>query len=205
MLREDDAEMVTEALNEYVDTQVIRQLFGDTAPLAYFKLVVPKKKSTDDSVKRIETGQKYGVPISQSFVRQELNLPEPDDEDDLIKAPAAPLQQPGNPFFNAANERTGGTADARFEIFRAQSLRRLSRAQAEALRPLTDRLSEILGMEDEVQQDAALLKLQNDLPTIYRSVLRDPELIKIWEEILGTALVGGAVDSAEKKPTPVAP
>lgn len=201
-LKEDDAAMITGALNEYVDTQVIRQLFGDVAPLAYFQLVIPKPKSTDESVKRIETGAKFGIPIAKSFVRQELNLPEPKDGDDLIEQPAGPVPAAPDPVqVQAANE---AAATQRQQIFATQARATLSAAQASALKPLTDRLEEILGIDDETTQDAALIKLQADMPSLLKQISADPELIAAWESILGTALVSGAAEAAQGKLIPAA-
>lgn len=199
-LKDDDAEMITDALNEYVDKEIIRQIYGDTAPLAYFRLRSPNKKTTADSVLRIETGQKYGVEISKAFVRQELSLPEPKPEDDLITAPpvaASPFGAQSLGFQRASNEATVARVAMQF---RAASLQDLTEAQTETLRPLVDRLQAILSLPDD-KIDSALAALKADLPRLNDEILADPALQAAFENILGTALVAGAATAAEQKKT----
>jgi hypothetical protein len=51
-LEEDDAELLTETLNEYVDKWVIRYLFGEDAqPLANVKVLVTPKECTEGDLK----------------------------------------------------------------------------------------------------------------------------------------------------------
>jgi phage gp29-like protein len=193
MLKEDDAGMISDALNEYVDRQVIRQRFGDNAaPLAYFQLVVPKRKSTDDTVKRIETAVKHGVPVSQSYLRQELSIPEPKEDEELLTAPA-PAAVPGfvppAAAARAVNERARGVSQA----FSLAALREAGAAQAATLKPLLDRIAAIQALPDE-KIDAAIEALKRDLPQIRGDILRDPKLAAAFEKILGAALVDGATE-----------
>jgi phage gp29-like protein len=194
LLREDDAQAITDALNEYVDRQVIRQLYGDgVAPLAYFQLVVPKKKTTDETARKIEVAAKHGVELSKAYVRQELNLPEPKPSEDLITAPApSPVGAPP-PFARASNEAPPAA-------LRTAALRQLTAAQAATLKPLVDRIEAILALPDD-RIDAALEALKRDLPRLQREVLRDAQLALAFEQILGTALVQGAATAAESKTT----
>lgn len=198
-----DASSLTDALQFYVDRQVIRMVYGEEAPvLAYFKLQPPSRIDTEREIRTDEFLIKSGIEVGKEFLREKYNRPKPEDDEELATQPAAaPSPFGAKPPFSAANEqvdlsrRSPAKADAKFEIFRAQALRSLSAAQAAALRPLTDRLSEILGIEDEASQDAALLKLQNDLPGLLKTMNADPALITAWENIFATALVSGATEA----------
>lgn len=197
-LEEDDAALVSDTLQQYVDRWVIKYRTGLDKPLAYFRLLPTRKLDTEREIKIDTFLIGSGVGVGKNDLRERYGRAEPDAKDEIATAPAA---APASPFFGGgtrgfANERP---PDARFEIFRAQSLRRLSRAQAEALRPLTDRLSEILGIEDEVSQDAALLKLQNDMPAILKSTALDRDLVAAWEDIFSAALVSGATEAAQQQ------
>lgn len=202
MLKEDDAGMISDALNEYVDRQVIRQRFGaGAAPLAYFQLVVPKRKSTDDTVKRIDTAVKYGVPVSQAYLRQELSMPEPKGDEETLVA-SAPTPSPFVPpaptaAVRAANEKSRLVSEA----FSQSALREVGAAQAATLKPLLDRIAAIQALPDD-KIDAAIEALKRDLPHIRGDILRDPKLAAAFEKILGSALVAGAATGAEQKSRP---
>lgn len=196
LLEEDDAEMVTEALAQ-LSKVVIEWTFGPgTTPLAFVQIVIPKKKTTDDTIKKLDFCATHGIPVGQSYVRQELGVPAPAKDEELITSPAPAASPFGQPF-NQLNAANVAQPNARFEVFRSQALRQVTEAQAAALRPLTDRLSEILGIEDEATQDAALLKLQNDMPGLLKSINADPQLATVWQNIFATALVSGATDAAQ--------
>ncbi len=200
-LEEDDALLATEVLQHYVDPWVIRYRFG-REPKAYFKLLPrPRLAGIDRDIKRIETGAKYGIAISQQFVRETLALPEPAEDDELIQEPSQPnpdAQARGIPFANDA-ARTQARS-VRAELFRAQALRDIALAKSEALRPLRDRLVEILGMDDDTQFDAALLKLQNDAPQILRDRAATPEEVEAWMNLFAAGLASGAIEAAEDTP-----
>jgi len=192
----DDAGMLTDALQSYVDPQVIRMLFGEGVdPLAYFQLVVPKKKSTDESAKKIDTAAKYKVPLSVAYVRQELNLPEPKKGEELITVAAEPA--PVNPFVRTANEKPASDL-AKAAAFKATAIERLTSAQRASLVPLVTRLERIAGLPD-AEFDAALKQLQAELPQLYRTILSDSAVADAWEEIFGAALVSGAATAAESQ------
>ena len=54
-------------------------------------------------------------------------------------------------------------------------------------------------MDNETQQDAAIAKLQADLPKLYARVLQDPSLAAVFEEILDAAFIDGAATAAQKQ------
>jgi len=198
-LEEDDANHVTETLNYYVDAEVIRLRTGSLEPKAYFRLIPKPRLAVDRDVKRIEAAQKFGVPISRKYVRQVLALPEPLEGEELLRelapAPAFPGGQPF-PGMNPALANELATS-ARQEIFRAQALRDIALAKSEALRPLRDRLVEILGMDDE-QMDVALLKLQNDAPQILRDRGATSAEIDAWTKVFATGVASGAIEAAQR-------
>lgn len=191
ILEEDDAAMISETLDS-ISRFVIKQLFGTDTPLAYLRIVVPQKATTDDTIKRVAFLRDSGVAVSQAYVRQELGVPAPQQGEAVITRPASPLQ-PQISLLNSAMK------DVRASQFRKAALKQLSQAQAEALKPLADRIEQVLGIEDPAAQDAAMTKLQADMPKIYRQIMADPALRDAFEKIFGTALLGGAVEGAEER------
>ncbi|MBI5770825.1 MAG: DUF935 family protein [Verrucomicrobia bacterium] len=203
-LLRDDAAMITDALQHFVDRRVIEYRFGPgIAPKAYFKLLPPAEVNVDRELKTDEFLLRSGVEIAKSDLRARYGRAEPKAGEDLATVPAAPGGT-GLPTREAALNENAFRLDelarlGREKVFRAESLAQLSAAQRSALAPLVDRLREIEGMEDGDQQDAALAKLQRDLPQLYRAVLRDPAVAQAFEEILGTALIDGAASAAAKQ------
>lgn len=190
LLEEDDAETITEAL-EQLSVIVIKQLFGDDTPLAYVQIGVRTKKTTDESIKKMEFLAKHGVPVGKQYARQELGVPAPAEGEEVLTAPAAgpsPLQ-----LVNAA---------VNDQVFPQRSLKEIIAAKREAFAPLAARLAEIIGMEDESEQDAALMKWQADLPRFLRDSGITEQEITAWINSMGTAYVSGAAEGREKiKPT----
>lgn len=193
-LQEDDAAMVTDTLQHYVDRQVIRLLFGDGAdPLAYFKLSPPARIDVDRERATDEFLIKNGVPVGKKQLMARYQRTEPADADELAVAPVAapaPGAFPLAALRAAANERPS-------DILRAAALKDLTEAQAKTLRPLVARLNAILALPDD-KIDAALEALKRDLPRINREILKDETLRFAFEKILGTALVEGATNAREK-------
>jgi phage gp29-like protein len=64
-LEEDDAEMLTETLNRYVDEWVIRHVFGpDEKPLARVKVLVTPRECTTEDLRVDEFLLRHGAPLS---------------------------------------------------------------------------------------------------------------------------------------------
>ena len=83
-LEEDDAELLTETLNEYVDKWVIRYLFGDDAqPLANIKVLVTPKECTTSDLEIDQFLYKTGAPLALH---------------DLMTRYGRALPKPGEPF-----------------------------------------------------------------------------------------------------------
>jgi phage gp29-like protein len=209
-LKKDDAEMITDALQYYVDRAVVAQLFGEgVAPLAYFKLKPPAKVDVERELKIDQTLVGWGVEVGKSDLRARYGRAEPDAGDEIAKAPAAPFQPFGNApaetrqragqgDLTAFNERKLRPAlNERDAAFRLAALEKLGRAQAEHFAPLRKRLEQILAIEDEAQQRTALERFKAGIPEYIKSLKPDSPLVKTYEAIFGSALVSGAAESAK--------
>jgi hypothetical protein len=95
-LEEDDAEMLTETLNRYVDEWVIRYVFGEDAqPLAGVRVLVTPREWTSSDLQIDEFLIRHGAPVS---VQETLNrygraLPKP-GETVFLTAPITPKTLP---------------------------------------------------------------------------------------------------------------
>ena len=194
LLEEDDAAMITDALDA-VSRIVIQQLFGADAPLAYLQIIVPRPKTTQDVIAKLEFLTRHSVPVAIDYARQELDVQAPDDDagdEDLLQAPAPP-PAPLSPSPSArAQLGNAGRADT----FRSVALRQLSATQAHALAPVLDRLAAIEQLPDD-KFAGALHAFRADLPRLYRDVLADKTLAAAFEQILGSALLDGAATAQQ--------
>ncbi len=91
MLAEDDATWISETLNEQIDRTVLRWHFGDSVePLAYFRLVPPKRQNVDADLKVDAWLLSAGAPMAIKATLERYSRPMPDAGEDLLKAPAPP-------------------------------------------------------------------------------------------------------------------
>ena len=104
LLEQDDAVLITETLHK-VDEQIVSQLFGTNVPLAEARVVVPDVKIVADTIAKLTYLVSAGVAVGQDYARNELGVPKPAEDEDLLKAvvPPSPFgggdpgQQDGQP------------------------------------------------------------------------------------------------------------
>lgn len=196
LLEQDDAELISETL-QHLSRIVIRFLF-DEDPLAYAQIVVPERRDNADVRENVRIATEHNVPVGVEWLRDQLGLAAPSQGEEVLRRSAPPAglaPGPGLMPIRTANIAAVG----RNGILRAESLARLSVAQAEALKPLRDRLREVSEIEDDAAREAALIKLQADLPGLYKAISKDPTVAKAFEEIIGTALIDGAATAAKTR------
>lgn len=74
LLEQDDAERITETLQQYIDAPVLSYLFPNRTPLAYFKLIPPTNDVERDLALFREL-HSLGVTFPKSFLANHFNLP----------------------------------------------------------------------------------------------------------------------------------
>jgi phage gp29-like protein len=77
LLEQDDAALVSEALNTQVDTFVIRELFGAERPRARFVLKPDQDAARLTHLELLERLVKLGAPVSVAGLHERLGLPTP--------------------------------------------------------------------------------------------------------------------------------
>ena len=199
LLEQDDCEIVSETLQQ-ISRTVIEYLFGEgVSPLAYLQIVVPKKKSTDDTIKKLAFLRDSGVPVGQEFARQELGVPPPGQAEAVLTPPAAPVPgAPGSPFASLANAAEAALAGP---LYAARAKKEILAAKAKAFAPLVARIEEAIGIEDPAAQDAALLKLKADLPTYAKQCGATEAEITAWMNSMAPKILEGATKAAAAQRT----
>lgn len=112
-LEEDDAEMITETLNRYVDAWVIRQVFGpEVKPLARIKVLVSPRECTTSDLQIDEFLLRHGAPLPLELTlnRYGRALPKP-GEKVLLRGTKASLPENSQNWGWA--EHTMGNQEAR--------------------------------------------------------------------------------------------
>jgi phage gp29-like protein len=206
-----DARKISDILNRNLVDGWLAEKFPGQPKAARFSLAANEETKTGEIVAHIKDLYAAGLQVDEQEASERTGYK-------LTRitpaAPAGGLQgnggvdgrnadpNTGDPASIAnrriANARRRAMAPANNALFRASALDALSAAQAKAFRPLIERGVQVLTASDG-DFDAALAKLQADLPAIQHQILSQDttgELAKVWESILGPALVSGAVEGA---------
>jgi len=191
---EDDAELIGETLNLFVDRFVIRHMFGqDVEPLAYIKLPVPPKRNLELDLKIDQFLVTQGVRLPVADALDRYGRTQADDGDEVLSAPTPPPapfsegQAPRDPNLppGVANE--------------ADPSAPLSAAAAD-LQPLRTRLERILQISDPELFRAKLTTFRAELPQLLRDINADPELARCLEQQLSAAFLSGATGQTSGMP-----
>jgi phage gp29-like protein len=196
LLEQDDCALISETLQEQVDRFVIQYALGDDTPLAYFELAPRKRVNVENDVRIDEFLIAHGARISIADAMQRYGRTPAADGDEALAAAAVPAALP----VALPNERTAAAdADAAGQIL-AETRMRLAEAVHADLKPVADRLQELLAQVDGMDQDAfdaAVEKfIDTELPALLGKVNATPELQLALEKALTDAWARGFADSA---------
>lgn len=187
-IAEADALKISETLNEQLDRPALAYLFATEEPLAYIRI---KNKTRPDVAAERATDQfliDAGVPVAQEDLAKRYGRALPEAGKPLARS--AP--KPGLPF---ANERRAADDTA----FRDAGRAAIAKALAAAREPLRKRLEQIVAIEDEQQQAAALARFKAGLPEFLGPISKDPKVLKAFEDYIGSAIASGAAEAAQRK------
>ena len=201
LLEEDDAMLISESLKK-ISRLVIKQQLGDDEPLAYLQIMIPEKKNSADIIAKLSFLVGSGVEVGADYARKELGVPPPAPGEETLKSNqvAPELVQDDKPEGAAAlSNAAHPPVDAGEAVFRRNSIRTLSTAEAEAMQPVLDRIADLKDLSDE-QYAAGLQQFRQDLPRLFAEArLHVPDIAHVWDQVLGTALVDGLADLPSKK------
>lgn len=199
-LAEADGMMCQDALNFYFCRWVIRYLFGADKPKARFRIIPTPDVDTQKEIAIDQFLMSVGVPLGIQDLQKRYGRPNPDPTETLAAAPVQPGGlQVGKGLGEEGSALTLGNI-AHSQAFKRAARRELSLSQARALKPVADKIREIAGIENDEQRHAAASELKKDLPRMLGRVSDESgELVRRLEDIIGTSLVSGAVESAARR------
>jgi phage gp29-like protein len=210
LLEQDDAEMLSDALNDYIVAPLIRYRFG-AGPLAWVEWQTSAKP---DQKAEIETDRflaERGWPFALEDLAERYGRTPPAEGQTVLAPPQPALPAAANaapPPLALANRKESPTRPARPTSPTAERVQAelaaagaaaLAKAESAAWRPLAERLAGITELEDSALMTAALRKLKEDLPELAKDLLADPAAAAELEQILSAALLNGYAEGAAKR------
>lgn len=212
VLQEDDAKWISETLNNRVDCQVMRLMFGTDECLAYIKILTEQKDTIDRDIKIDEFLTRHGVPVSVDECVERLGRSLPEAGVAVLEAPAATsvaangVAMPGPEWHrgNGTNgtHRTNGTnalENEGAEALQTRAKEALAKALAEDLAPVRERLERILGIEDEGILRERLASFLAELPRLVKDIGADPESARVFEAATTAAMFNGFDEATQRR------
>lgn len=214
VLQEDDAQWISETLNNRVDCHVIRYLFGTNECLAYIKILTPQKDTIDRDIKIDEFLTRHGARIGMQDCMERLGRQEAEDGEELLQSGGEPGAEPhgGSPGggedgkddddapvrpgrrrskAEPVGDAHGEDDDALANELQAKAKDALARALAEDLAPVRERLERILSIEDEGIMRERLASFLAELPQLVKDIGADPQSARFFEAATTAALFNG--------------
>jgi phage gp29-like protein len=192
-----EARRISEIFNRQLVAEILETNFPGQEQVAYFQLAANEETDTGDAVEQVAKLSAAGYQVDAEQVTEKTGWK-------VTLKPAAPIQiGPGGdvagqlPVRNRAAAAAG--REARFEAASAADLAAGDRA---ALKPAQDRVAALLAITDDAEFDKAYRAFLADLPALEEQCLGDKATAALetaFEQIIGTALVSGAAEAAEKR------
>lgn len=197
-----DAQLITEALNFNIDKQVLEYHFGPgVIPAAYIKVTPRRQPDVANLTARYDFAIKNQIPLGQDAVREGLNLPIPEENEDLVEGPK-PIEPAVKPGFGNRDEAPNSAANAvrsAMDSLQRNSLLLFADESSNAYQPLKDRVLGIVEIYEKAGEQAAKIALQKfaqDQPSILAEMNRlSGGKITALENMQWAALFNGAVES----------
>jgi len=221
ILLTDDAQIISETLNIYIDRWVIWQKYG-RKPRAYSKLIVPEKENVDLDLKIDDLLLKAGARLGERERLEHYGRPVMAADDTALHNPATVTERvndntEGKPpqteeLPNAlakhvfqtqgwhwglqylfANAVASGDLDTETQAYISKAADLVIQSTERDLRPLTTRLRRVMEADDAHFANE-LGRLLDDRDAIAEQVFKNKDAAKAFSAALGTALVNGLTE-----------
>lgn len=186
-----EARRISECINDQLVAGWLEQAFPGQEHLVYFELSANEEPDVGAIITQVRDLSAAGFQLDPKQVAEKTGW----------QVTTKPVAATALPFVNRAIRNRDAASPLRDQLYRAEALQELSRAQAASLKPLFARIAAVVATDDAAF-DAAFAKLKADLPELRKEILsRDTtgQLAAVWEKILGPALVSGAAEAAISK------
>lgn len=184
MIAKAEARKISEVFQKQLDKKLLAGQFPGQPVLAYFEIAANEETDTGEVIEQVVQLSNAGYQVDVGELAEKTGF-------SLTLKPEAAATAPYQSGFygnrKLSNRAPGEGADALVE----SGVQSVGKALAEDLQPVRNRLEAILQVEDDELRNAALRKLQSDLPEILLQINAEPAGARALEEVLAAALVNG--------------
>lgn len=178
---EDGGQWATDILNARVDEPMIAYAFN-RRPKAWICIRPPKQLDATREINSLKAGRELGVPISIETARERLELPAPENGEDLI-APPQPPPDPSSILHPPSSAALANTADLQA---------RFAAELANKVDPVAALLNRITDMKDDAAMVSALQWfVQNSERVVALQTADVSRLQRALEQLTAPALAAG--------------
>lgn len=192
-LAQAEAEEISGIFQEQLDAAIL----GEGPRLAYFDLCAEEQVAISTILDDALKASQAGLQIAPEQLAEKTGYK-------ITLKPAAPAPSygfgGGAPGYTAQNRARALTPDA--QALREASRRRIGEALGKQLSPLRDRLRAAMEAADSTEIDSVLSEIKAELPKQAAQLGADSDLVKAFEDSIGTAVLQGALDGAAAQRRP---
>lgn len=199
-----EAADVNSIFQSQFDKLLLAQEFPSQPAVAYFELAAEDEEDVTALADTVQKLHNAGLEADEDQISEKTGIK-------LTRAaPAAPAL-PGDPNAPVKNQpadqalKNRITAEGRKARFLAHSEADISAADQETLKPIINRVAALGAITDDAEFERSYRKFLGDLPALEAQCLGDEataELEGAFNEIIGTAMVDGAVTAAKARKAP---
>jgi phage gp29-like protein len=191
LILEDDAALVSEALNQQVDKFVLQYAFGrDVEPKAYIKIVPPNNSDTSKQISIDNFFITNGIPLAVNDIYERYGREIPEDGDEVVGS---------EPVEPAANERLENSALQKADRFIAKSKKTFAEGTRQAFKPVAVELQRIFAIQNEALQRVELrqflLRLKGNQ---FSASITNEDQLNALKDAISTAFLNGKAASQKE-------
>jgi len=187
LLEDDDASNLTDVLREQLDRFVIRYMHGTDVPKAHIQIKTGIRQDVEGDLKVDETLDRMGLTSPLENLQKRYNRP------DLQNKESLPL----------ANEAIAEELDNASETLLQNARKLFAEAVALDLKPLVERLTQILDETSDEELFQTLETFQTDeLPQLAKTLLADPTAGEALENSTSAILLNAIAIAETQKDKP---
>ncbi|HEY1791553.1 MAG TPA: DUF935 family protein [Opitutaceae bacterium] len=216
-----EARKISELINEQLAVEWLDRQFPGKPHAAYFALSANEETKVGEIVAHITGLAAAGYQVDAEEVSERTGYtvklrasPADADGEDPIDPAAGGLDgknsdpESGDPpsvenrrlriYRRMIRNSVRRQVDAGDAVFTRNAVRKLTKAQTEAVQPMLDRVAAFKELPAD-QLAGALVKFRTDIPRLHAEArLHAPDIDDVWDQVLGTAMVDGLADMPSK-------
>lgn len=206
-LEQDDAEILSETLNEYIVPAVIRYRFNEE-PLVWVEWQTSAKPDLTSAISVDDALARRGWVFTQEDLAERYNRTAPQSGQTIMTPPQSSLTAGGlqadareiTAANSMVNYRFTGRITEKNRMNHLQSVGHIAlvKAVAHDLEPLKKRLEAALALTDDKALLDALMAINTELPDLLKEICADPQAAQVLQESISASMLEGIAQGAAK-------